>query len=123
LFFLLQSEEEVTRLQKELANLEDELDTSETKLSKMTARLSEAEKQADESERARRVLENRGQTDDDRLSKLQAEYNDVLSKNQEVEERYAQVSCCVLFLEIVYIYMYIHFFNICFQIRCNTPLH
>lgn len=88
----LQSEEEVTRLQKELANLEEELDSSETKLSKMTARLSEAEKQADESERARRVLENRGQTDDDRLSKLQAEYNDVLAKNQEVEDRYTQVS-------------------------------
>lgn len=72
-------------------NLENELDQSESKLSKMTARLTEAEKQADESERARRVLENRGQSDDDRLNKLQAELNSVLSKNEDVEKRYAQV--------------------------------
>ena len=82
---------EVARLQKELGNLEEELDSTETKLAQLTARLSEAEKQSDESERARRVLENRGQNDDDRLSKLQTEYEDVLSKNAEVEERYGQV--------------------------------
>ena len=81
----------MSRLQKELGNLEEELDSTETKLSQLTTRLSEAEKQADESERARRVLENRGQDDDDRLSKLQREYDDVLSKNSEVEERYGQV--------------------------------
>ena len=74
-----------------MSNLEEELDSTETKLAQLTARLSEAEKQADESERARRVLENRGQNDDDRLSKLQTEYEDVLSKNSEVEERYGQV--------------------------------
>ena len=73
------------------------MDASETKLAKMTARLSEAEKQADESERARRVLEDRGQTDDDRLAKLQAEYEDVVSKNSEVEERYSQVSMVTRF--------------------------
>ncbi|XP_066925698.1 tropomyosin-1-like isoform X5 [Clytia hemisphaerica] len=87
-----ESETEVGRLQKELGNLEDELDTSETKLAKITARLHEAEKQADESERARRVLEDRGQTDDDRLAKLQAEYEDVVSKNADVEDRYSQIS-------------------------------
>ena len=57
----------------------------------MSTRLHEAEKQADESERARRVLENRGQSDDDRLSRLQGELDDVVSKNDEVEERYRQV--------------------------------
>ena len=57
----------------------------------MTQRLHEAEKQADESERARRVLEDRGQSDDDRLSRLQGELDDVSTKNNEVEERYKQV--------------------------------
>ena len=57
----------------------------------MTKRLHEAEKQADESERARRVLEDRGQSDDDRLTRLQGELDDVSTKNNEVEERYKQV--------------------------------
>lgn len=57
----------------------------------MTKRLHEAEKQADESERARRVLEDRSQSDDDRLTRLQGELDDVSTKNNEVEERYKQV--------------------------------
>ena len=57
----------------------------------MTTRLAEAEKQADESERARRVLEDRGQNDDDRLAKLQSELDDVLKKNDDMETRYQQV--------------------------------
>ena len=57
----------------------------------MAKRLHEAEKQADESERARRVLEDRGQSDDDRLTRLQGELDDVSTKNNEVEERYKQV--------------------------------
>ena len=80
--------------------MEEELDSTETKLAQLGARLSEAEKQADESERARRVLENRGQNDDDRLSKLQNEYEDVLSKNSEVEERYGQVLANFLNLQL-----------------------
>ena len=83
-----------------MGNLEEELDSTETKLAQLGARLSEAEKQADESERARRVLENRGQNDDDRLSKLQNEYEDVLSKNSEVEERYGQVLANFLNLQL-----------------------
>ena len=80
--------------------MEEELDSTETKLAQLGAKLSEAEKQADESERARRVLENRGQNDDDRLSKLQNEYEDVLSKNSEVEERYGQVLANFLNLQL-----------------------
>ena len=80
------------RLQKELLNLEDELEGTESKLSNMNSRLQEAEHQADESERARRLLETRGQSDDDRLQRLQYELDDVLHKNDEVEERYKQVS-------------------------------
>ena len=83
-----------------MSNLEEELDSTETKLAQLGAKLSEAEKQADESERARRVLENRGQNDDDRLSKLQNEYEDVLSKNSEVEERYGQVLANFLNLQL-----------------------
>ena len=52
----------------------------------MTHRLQDAEKQAEESERARRVLEDRGQTDDDRLSRLNSELADV-ERNRKFLER------------------------------------
>ena len=72
--------------------MEEELESSEKKLAEMSARLADAEKQADESERARRVLEDRGQSEDDRLTRLNMELDDVLAKNDEVELRYKQVS-------------------------------
>ena len=67
----------------------------------MVKRLYEAEKQAEESERARRVLENRGQTDDDKLSKLQSELDDVMLKNADVENRYVQV-IYLIFLKLFF---------------------
>merc|ERR1712071_158650 len=68
-----------------MEKLEEELDSTESKLSTTMQKLSEAEKQADESERARKVLENRGITDDERLTRLESELAELTSKNEKVE--------------------------------------
>ena len=54
--------------------------------------LRDTEKQVAESERARRNLENLGHLEDDRLSRLNIELNEVTGKNEELELRYRQIS-------------------------------
>merc|ERR1712189_40539 len=82
-----------------MEKLAEELDATESKLTSTQQKLHEAEKQADESERARKVLETRGMSDDQRLTRLEAELADLTAKNEKVETEYDEACASIGELE------------------------
>ena len=98
-------------MQASLAKLEDDLDASESRLSELTTRLNEAEKQTDESLRARKELGNRCKNDDDRLGRLQAEFDEYTGKNDELEEKYNSVSELLLLFLLDLFYLFVIVIN------------
>ena len=98
-------------MQASLAKLEDDLDASESRLSELTTRLNEAEKQTDESLRARKELGNRCKNDDDRLGRLQADFDEYTDKNCELEEKYNSVSELLLLFLLDLFYLFVIVIN------------
>jgi len=66
----LAKEEEVSGLQRRVILLDDDISRSEGRLSIESKKLEEAAKLADEVERARKILENRGMQNDERIDSL-----------------------------------------------------
>lgn len=90
--FFSQTEAKAEELQQTLAALEDELDAAESRLAALTGQLTEEEKKAEEARRAHKELENRGQTDYSRLNRLEKELEELNAKNEEVVEKFENVS-------------------------------
>jgi len=68
----LAKEEEVSGLQRRVILLDDDIGRSEGRLSVESKKLEEAAKLADEAERARKILENKGMQNDERIDSLDA---------------------------------------------------
>jgi len=66
----LAKEEEVSGLQRRVILLDDDIGRSEGRLSVESKKLEEAAKLADEVERARKILENKGMQNDERIDSL-----------------------------------------------------
>jgi len=66
----LAKEEEVSGLQRRVILLDDDITRSEGRLSVESKKLEEAAKLADEAERARKILENKGMQNDERIDSL-----------------------------------------------------
>jgi len=66
----LAKEEEVSGLQRRVILLDDDITRSEGRLSVESKKLEEAAKLADEVERARKILENKGMQNDERIDSL-----------------------------------------------------
>merc|ERR1712042_307268 len=66
----LVQEEEVSGLQRRVILLDDDITRSEGRLSVESRKLEEAAKLADEVERARKILENKGMQNDERIDSL-----------------------------------------------------
>ena len=63
-----EAEGEVAALNRRIQLLEDDLEGSEERLNAATQKLAEASHAADESERIRKVLENKSNTEEDRVA-------------------------------------------------------
>ena len=94
-FIRKQAEDRTESLKERLAELEDEYDEAESKNVSLTAQLNDAEKNSDESSRAHKELSNRGQIDDSKLERLQAELEETLSRIEEMEDKFQGVSLAV----------------------------
>jgi len=68
----LAKEEEVSGLQRRVILLDDDITRSESRLSVESKKLEEAAKLADEVERARKILENKGMQNDEKIDSLDA---------------------------------------------------
>merc|ERR1712087_898848 len=68
----LAKEEEVSGLQRRVILLDDDIGRSEGRLSVESKKLEEVRKLADEVERARKILENKGMQNDERIDSLDA---------------------------------------------------
>merc|ERR1711862_798265 len=66
----LVKEEEVSGLQRRVILLDDDITRSEGRLSIEAKKLEEAAKLADEVERARKILENKGMQNDEKIDSL-----------------------------------------------------
>merc|ERR1712025_200787 len=66
----LAKEEEVSALQRRVILIDDDITRSESRLSVESKKLEEAAKLADEVERARKILENKGMLNDEKIDSL-----------------------------------------------------
>ena len=61
-------------------------------MTNLQEKLAEAEKLHEEHDQARRILENRGKSDGGRISRLQAELDELTELNNEVVEKYTDLT-------------------------------
>ena len=67
------------------------MDEEESKNQELISKNTETEKSADENDQARKILENRGKSDQSKAERLQAELDDILGFIQNIEKEYNEV--------------------------------
>ncbi|XP_063539820.1 tropomyosin isoform X14 [Cydia strobilella] len=89
---LKRAESEVAALNRRIQLLEEDLERSEERLATATAKLAEASQAADESERARKVLENKSLTDEERMDALENQLKEARFLAEEADKKYDEVA-------------------------------
>jgi len=89
---LKRSEGEVQALTRRIRLLEEDFEQTETRLQSASEKLEEASKAADESERGRKVLENRGINDDERIQSLEKELEETILMGEEADRKYEEAA-------------------------------
>jgi len=89
---VLAAEAEFNRLNRRVQELEEDLETTETKYQTALQKLDKAATSADDSDRMAKVLQNRAQEDDTKMSKLSEELKVAQKQAEDADTKYDDAS-------------------------------